>query len=124
MKFGSTDFVFFAHRSSILFRHEPTVRDRGDVDEVQPRAALIVGAHDMPWGVFCIGGFQHLAPSAGIHIPFAARGQVHLAFQQLVISVDTPGGVSYGELKLAPAWDPPRKDPRFAKLLTELAPRE
>ena len=75
MKFGSSDFVFFAHRSSILFRHEPTVRDRGDVvvgvffgslgqlhlfpwqvlvgnqaermrNEVQPRAALIVGAHD------------------------------------------------------------------------------
>jgi hypothetical protein len=26
--------------------------------------------------MFCIGGFQHLIPSAGICIPFTARGQV------------------------------------------------
>jgi len=98
----------FAHRRSILFRNETTVRDRGDVvvevffgsvgqlhlfpwqflvgnqaekmrDEIQPRAAFIVGPHNMPRCVFCICRFQHLIPRAGIRIPFAARGQIHRA---------------------------------------------
>jgi serine/threonine protein kinase/Flp pilus assembly protein TadD len=44
-----------------------------------------------------------------------------LAFQQLAISVKTPGGATYGTLKLDPCWDSLRKDPRFGKLLTGLA---
>jgi hypothetical protein len=47
-----------------------------------------------------------------------------LAFQVLAVSAKIPGGVSYGELKLDPCWDPLRKDPRFEKLLAELAPRD
>jgi tetratricopeptide (TPR) repeat protein len=47
-----------------------------------------------------------------------------LAFQELTISVETPGGASYGTLKLDPAWDPLRNDPRFDKLLTQLARKE
>jgi hypothetical protein len=35
-----------------------------------------------------------------------------------------PGPVTYGELKIAPHWDPLRKDPRFDKLIAELAPRD
>jgi tetratricopeptide (TPR) repeat protein len=35
-----------------------------------------------------------------------------------------PFGIHYGELKLSPFWDPLRKDPRFDKLLAELAPRD
>jgi hypothetical protein len=31
----------------------------------------------MPGCVFCIRGFQHPVPSAGIRIPFTERGQVH-----------------------------------------------
>jgi len=42
-------------------------------DEVQPRAALIVGAHNIPRCMFCIRGFQHLIPSSRIRIPFAPR---------------------------------------------------
>ena len=57
-------------------------------------------------------------------VVYAWTNELDLAFQHLVISVDTPGEVSYGELKLDPAWDPLRKDPRFDKLLAELAPRE
>jgi serine/threonine protein kinase/tetratricopeptide (TPR) repeat protein len=44
-----------------------------------------------------------------------------LAFQQLAISVKTPGGATYGTLKLDPCWDSLRKDQRFGKLLTGLA---
>jgi len=31
---------------------------------------------------------------------------------------------TYGELKTDPTWDPLRKDPRFDKLLAELAPKD
>ena len=47
-----------------------------------------------------------------------------LALQQLAISVNTLGGISYGELKLDPVWDPIRTDPRFERLLAELAPKD
>jgi hypothetical protein len=35
-----------------------------------------------------------------------------------------PSGVFYGELKREVYWDPLRQDPRFEKLLAELAPRD
>jgi hypothetical protein len=38
--------------------------------------------------------------------------------------INTPFALLYGELKLDPEWDPLRKDPRFAKLLAQLAPKE
>jgi hypothetical protein len=41
-------------------------------DEVQPRTALIVGAHYIGRCMFCIRGFQHLIPSSRIGIPFAS----------------------------------------------------
>jgi TolB-like protein/Flp pilus assembly protein TadD len=46
------------------------------------------------------------------------------AFRELIISVNTPGGVCYGELAFDPFWDPLRKDPRFDNLLVQLAPHE
>jgi TolB-like protein len=46
------------------------------------------------------------------------------AFRELSISVNTPGGVCYGELACDPFWDPLRKDPRFDKLLAQLAPHD
>ena len=52
---------------------------------------------------------------------YAWTNEADLAFQQLTTSVNTPAGVHYGELKLDPAWDPIRKDPRFEKLLAQLA---
>jgi hypothetical protein len=57
-------------------------------------------------------------------IVYAWTNEPDLAFQELTMSVEIPGGVHYGELQLDPAWDPLRKDPRFAKLLAELAPKE
>jgi hypothetical protein len=55
---------------------------------------------------------------------YAWTNEPDLAFQELTISIKMPAGVHYGELKLDPAWDPIRTDPRFEKLLAELAPRD
>jgi serine/threonine protein kinase len=53
--------------------------------------------------------------------------QPDLAFEQLnmLIQAPRPGNcLHYGDLKTDPEWDPLRKDPRFDKLLAELAPRD
>jgi serine/threonine protein kinase/tetratricopeptide (TPR) repeat protein len=55
---------------------------------------------------------------------YAWTNEPDLAFQELAISVESPGGVHYGELQLDPAWDPLREDRRFAKLLAKLAPKK
>ena len=55
----------------------------------------------------------------------AWANQSDLAFEQLNILVKIPAGhFSYGYLKTYPGWHPLRKDPRFDKLLAELAPRD
>jgi hypothetical protein len=38
-------------------------------------------------------------------------GDKNLAREQLAIVVDSPGDLSYGNLKLLPLWDPLRSDP-------------
>ena len=48
-------------------------------------------------------------------------GERDLALEQLASSVKTPGGITYGELKLDPTWDPLRQDPRFQELLKSAA---
>ena len=56
---------------------------------------------------------------------YALTDQPDAAFAQLNILVKIPCAVlNYGELKTNPAWDPLRQDPRFDKLLAELAPRD
>jgi len=46
-------------------------------------------------------------------------GDKDLACEQLAIAIHSPSGLSYGELKLLPYWDPLRGDPRFEKLVEE-----
>ncbi|MBV8100151.1 MAG: protein kinase [Verrucomicrobia bacterium] len=57
---------------------------------------------------------------------YSLTNQLDVAFGQLDIVVKMPGGgaLNYGDLKNNPAWDSLRKDPRFEKLLAELAPRD
>jgi serine/threonine protein kinase len=54
---------------------------------------------------------------------YAWAGHSDLAFEQLSILIKVPSfWFHYGDLKTNPSWDPLRKDPRFDKLLAELAP--
>ena len=62
-----------------------------------------------------------LANSAVVH---AWTGATDKAFVELEVLIKIPGGVYYGQLKRDPLWDPLRRDPRFDRLLAELAPRE
>jgi serine/threonine protein kinase/Flp pilus assembly protein TadD len=55
---------------------------------------------------------------------YALTGEPDLALQNLEISVKTPGGEYYCDLKLDPSLDALRKDPRFEKLLAQLAPNQ
>jgi hypothetical protein len=65
-------------------------------------------------------------PSIALNLAlvYAWAGESDLALEQLNILMKVPGPVTYGELKIAPHWDPLRKDPRFDKLIAELAPRD
>ncbi len=55
---------------------------------------------------------------------YALTNELELAFQNMAVSIKTPGGEYYCDLKLDPALDPLREDPRFEKLLAELAPKD
>ena len=55
---------------------------------------------------------------------YALTNEPDLAFEHLAHSIETPGGISYGFLKLDPRWDGIREDPRFDKLLAQLTPRD
>jgi TolB-like protein/class 3 adenylate cyclase/Tfp pilus assembly protein PilF len=49
--------------------------------------------------------------------------QRDVAIEQLETLAKIPAGVSYGEIRLDPCWDPLRGDPRFEKIVASLAPR-
>jgi len=54
----------------------------------------------------------------------ARVGETDLALEQLEALTKTPGGPSYGDLRLDPGWDSLRGDPRFEKIVASLAPKE
>ena len=55
---------------------------------------------------------------------YATCGEKEAALQQLKTLAELPTGVTYGELKQSPDWDPLRGDPRFEKIVASLAPRD
>jgi hypothetical protein len=57
-------------------------------------------------------------------VVYAWTNELDAAFATLDSLTKTPKGIYYGPLKLDPIWDLLRKDPRFEKLLTELAPKD
>ncbi len=60
---------------------------------------------------------------ANLAVVYAWTDEPDLAFEQLGVLAKTPEGVYYGQLKADQLWTPIRNDPRFEKLLAELAPR-
>jgi len=54
---------------------------------------------------------------------YAWVGDKDRAFEQLATSAGLPSGVTYGNLKLDPQWDPLRGDPRFDAIVASLKPR-
>ncbi|MDQ6764484.1 MAG: hypothetical protein M3Z22_00045, partial [Verrucomicrobiota bacterium] len=57
----------------------------------------------------------------------AWTGDKELALQQLEIAARAPVAsmvFNYGALKLLPFWDPLRGDPRFEKIVADLAPQK
>jgi TolB-like protein/Flp pilus assembly protein TadD len=57
-------------------------------------------------------------------IVYAWTNEIDAAFAILDPLAKTPNGLYYGDLKLDPYWEPLRTDPRYQKLLNDLAPRE
>jgi tetratricopeptide (TPR) repeat protein len=57
-------------------------------------------------------------------VVYAWTDEFDMAFETLVPMTKVPSGVFYGDLKFDPLWDPLRKNPRFDKLLAELAPKD
>ncbi len=57
-------------------------------------------------------------------VVYAWTNELDLAFETLSPLTKIPNGLFYGDLKLNAYWTPLRKDPRFDKLLAELAPRD
>jgi TolB-like protein/tRNA A-37 threonylcarbamoyl transferase component Bud32 len=50
---------------------------------------------------------------------YAWTGEKDLAIKQIAATLQVPSGLSYGQLRLHPFWDPLRGDPRFEKLVEE-----
>jgi TolB-like protein len=65
-------------------------------------------------------GMLILRRLAGI---YAQVGEAGRALDLLERSAKTPCGVHYGDLKLEEVWDPLRREPRFEKIVTSLAPK-
>ena len=55
---------------------------------------------------------------------YAWCDEKELAIEQVAATVQIPGSLSYGTLKLHPFWDALRGDPRFEKIVANLAPKK
>jgi hypothetical protein len=56
-------------------------------------------------------------------VVYSWTNELDLAFTTLGPLTKMPSGIYYGQLARDPYWEPLRKDPRYEKLLAELAPR-
>jgi TolB-like protein/class 3 adenylate cyclase/Tfp pilus assembly protein PilF len=56
-------------------------------------------------------------------IIYTWTGETDRALETLSYLAGIPASLSYGNLSLRPEWDPLRNDPRFAKIIASLAPK-
>jgi non-specific serine/threonine protein kinase len=61
--------------------------------------------------------------AVNLGLVYAWTNELDLAFQTLDPLAKTPNGLYYGDLKFHSWFEPLRKDPRYDKLLAELAPK-
>jgi serine/threonine-protein kinase len=85
------------------------------IREGQRAIDLLPVEKDLPEGMDLIKYFAMIA---------AWVGDKDLACEQLALALSGPSGLTYGELKLMPFWDPLRGDPRFEKIVASLAPKD
>lgn len=71
-------------------------------------------AHDAVDGPFLLARFAAIC---------AQVGETGRALDLLEQALPLPYGLNYGPLQLEDCWDPLRKEPRFQKILAELAPK-
>jgi TolB-like protein/Tfp pilus assembly protein PilF len=57
-------------------------------------------------------------------VVYAWTAELDRAFETLNSLAKMPNGIFYGQLKRDPYWEPLRQDPRYEKLLAELAPHK
>lgn len=57
-------------------------------------------------------------------VVYAWTNELDLAFEKLSALTKVANGIFYGQLKWDPLWEPLRQDPRYEKLLAQLAPRD
>jgi hypothetical protein len=55
---------------------------------------------------------------------YSLTNEPELALENIAVSIKTPGGEYYCDLKLDPALDALRADPRFDQLVAQLVPRD
>ena len=55
---------------------------------------------------------------------YAWCGEKDLAIKQITATLQIPSTLSYGNLKLHPCWDLLRGEPRFEKIVADLAPKD
>jgi serine/threonine protein kinase/tetratricopeptide (TPR) repeat protein len=61
---------------------------------------------------------------ANLAVVYAWTNELNLAFITLSPLTKMPNGIYYGQLKREPYWEPLHQDPRYSKLLAELAPKD
>lgn len=102
--------VALAYADLALGRKEESIQEGRRAMEMRPISKDALSGANIATMVAEISGFVN---------------QLDFAFEQLNILVKMPGYLlNYGNLKTNPGWDPLRKDPRFDKLLAELAPKD
>jgi hypothetical protein len=63
-------------------------------------------------------------PPYNLAVVYAWTKELDLAFETLRPLTKAPNRIFYGDLRCNPFFDPLRKDPRFDRLLAELAPKD